>query len=98
MIDEKPCPFCGDDSEYFRFLDLCAERANEIWRENEVKVMTGVYNSMNFIEVVRCRDCKHYDRMNDDEGMCMVLDDDGDYARWMVDDVGYCYLGERRGE
>lgn len=49
-------------------------------------------------EIVRCRDCKHYDRMNDDEGMCMVPDDDGDYARWMVDAVGYCYLGERRGE
>lgn len=49
-------------------------------------------------EIVRCHDCKHYDRMNDDEGMCMVPDDDGDYARWMVDDVGYCYLGERRGE
>lgn len=48
--------------------------------------------------IVRCRDCKHYDRMNDDEGMCMAPDDDGDYARWMVDDVGYCYLGERRGE
>lgn len=49
-------------------------------------------------EIVRCRDCKHYDRMNDDEGMCMVPDDDGDYARWMVDAVGYCYLGERRDE
>lgn len=48
-------------------------------------------------QIVRCRDCKHYDHMNDDEGMCMVPDDDGDYARWMVDDVGYCYLGERRG-
>lgn len=47
-------------------------------------------------EIVRCRDCKHYDRMNDDEGTCMVPDDNGDYARWMVDDVGYCYLGERR--
>lgn len=49
-------------------------------------------------EIVRCKDCRHYDRMNDDEGMCMVPDDDGDYARWMVDDVGYCYLGERRDE
>lgn len=45
--------------------------------------------------VVRCRDCKHYDRMNDDEGMCMVPDDNGDYARWMVDEDGFCYLGMR---
>ena len=49
-------------------------------------------------EIVRCKSCKHYDSMNDDEGMCMVPDDDGDYARWMVDAVGYCYLGERSGE
>lgn len=47
-------------------------------------------------EIIRCRNCKHYDRMNDDEGMCMVPDDDGDYARWMVDPVGYCWHGERR--
>ena len=48
------------------------------------------------MSVVRCKDCKHYDRMNDDEGMCMVPDDDGDYARWMVDDVGFCAWGIRR--
>lgn len=47
-------------------------------------------------EIVRCRDCKHYDRMNDDEGMCMTPDDDGDYARWMVDEDGFCYLGKRK--
>ncbi|MBO7702015.1 MAG: hypothetical protein J6S36_03790 [Eggerthellaceae bacterium] len=46
-------------------------------------------------EIIRCRDCKHYDRMNDDEGMCMVPDDNGDYARWMVDEDGFCYLGMR---
>lgn len=46
-------------------------------------------------EIVRCRDCEHFERMNQDEGMCMVPDDDGDYARWMVDDCGYCYLGIR---
>lgn len=47
-------------------------------------------------EIVRCYDCVYFERMNGDEGMCMVPDDDGDYARWMVDDDGYCYLGIRR--
>lgn len=49
-------------------------------------------------EIVRCRNCKFYERMNDDEGMCMVPDDGGDYKRWMVDAVGYCYEGVRRSK
>lgn len=65
--------------------------------DNNLVIDTFSKNSLRE-EIVRCRDCKHYDRMNDDEGMCMVPDDDGDYARWMVDAVGYCHLGERRGE
>ena len=53
------------------------------------------YEPVEIHELIRCRDCKHYDRMNDDEGMCMVPDDNGDYARWMVDEDGFCYLGMR---
>lgn len=47
-------------------------------------------------DIVRCRDCEHFERMNSDEGWCTVPDGDGGYARWMVDDDGYCYLGIRR--
>jgi len=43
MSKLKPCPLCGDDSEYLRFLDLCAERANEIWNENETKIFADMY-------------------------------------------------------
>lgn len=57
MSEKNPCPFCGDDSEYLRFLDSCAERANEIWHENEVKILTNVYKSLGFVPVVRCHDC-----------------------------------------
>lgn len=67
MSDKNPCPFCGDDSEYLRFLDLCAERANEIWRENEVKILTDVCKAMDSAQVVRCRDCKFF---NDLHGLC----------------------------
>ena len=47
-------------------------------------------------EIVRCRDCNYFERMNSDEGWCTVPDGDGGYAWWMVDDDGYCYLGIRR--
>lgn len=57
MSEKNPCAICGDEAEYLRFLDSCAERANEIWRENEVKTLTDVYKSMDFVQVVRCRDC-----------------------------------------
>lgn len=75
-----------------------------IWESDKTETTDnlGVKHSVSHFEkreeIVRCRDCKHYDRMNDNEGMCMVPDDDGDYARWIVDAVGYCYLGERRSE
>ena len=46
-------------------------------------------------EIVRCRECAYYAPDNLDEGMCMFPDDDGDYARWMVDEDGFCYLGIR---
>lgn len=92
MSELKPCPFCGDDSEYFRFLDLCAERANEIWHENEVKVMTGVYNSMDFIEVVRCRNCKHY---NEFEG-CSYFVLAKNKLLHIENPDGFCAWGIRR--
>lgn len=46
-------------------------------------------------EIIRCKSCKHYNRRNDDEGLCFIPDDDGCYVRWMVDADGYCYRGER---
>lgn len=105
MSDKNPCPFCGDDSEYLRFLDLCAERANKIWRENEVKVLTDVYKSMDFVQVVRCRDCKHFyeDRRDTSIGWVNVLVCDS--KQWStsslmpshtVEPDGFCAWGERR--
>lgn len=59
MSDKNPCPICGDDSEYLHFLDLCAKHANGIWRENEVRILTDIYKSMDFVQVVRCGDCRY---------------------------------------
>lgn len=96
MSDKKPCPFCGDDSEYLRFLDLCAERANEKWRENEVKTMIGVYTSMDFVQVVRCRDCKHYKYWEFRDGRTAHdCARGGDYL-FDTEPDGFCAWGERR--
>lgn len=97
MSDKNPCPFCGDESEYLRFLDLCAERANKIWRENEVKILTGIYKSMDFIQVVRCRDCKYYG-CYDGSTWCsrtyeQVPSGTCDYQT--VEPDGFCAWGER---
>lgn len=91
MSDKNPCPFCGDYSEYLRFLDLCAERANEIWRENEVKILTDVYKAMNFAQVVRCRDCRHFKPGEEEPPV-----DWCDYFHDEVTPLGFCAWGERR--
>lgn len=44
-----------------------------------------------FVEVVRCRDCKHYDELRTLYG-CSLLQD------VITDDDGYCWKGERRCE
>ena len=59
MSESKPCPICGDDDEFLRFLDLTAKHANEIWRRDEVKTLEGIYKEIDFVQVVRCRDCKY---------------------------------------
>lgn len=47
-------------------------------------------------EIVRCRDCKHYDPHPTDGGVCFLPDGDGDFARWEVEPDGFCNWGERR--
>lgn len=92
MSDKNPCPFCWGDSDYLRFLELCAERANEIWHENEVKTMIGVYTSMGFVQVVRCRDCKYFECLINDSYVCSRNEK---FKPWIQLD-GFCAWGERK--
>ena len=92
MSDKNPCPFCGDYSEYLRFLDLCAERANEIWRENEVKTLTDVYKAMDFVQVVRCRDCKEFAFGSDE---CATADWCDYWDAYVESPDGFCKWGEK---
>ena len=102
MSDKNPCPICGDDSEFLRFLDLCAERANEKWRENEMKTMIDLHKSMGFVQVVRCRDCmycREHDMRayggNRDQLLCHHFSVSSG-AGWPVEPDGFCKWGERR--
>ena len=47
-------------------------------------------------EIVRCRDCEHYDPHPIDGGVCFLPDGDGDFARWEVEPDGFCKWGERK--
>lgn len=47
-------------------------------------------------EIVRCRDCEHYDPHPTDGGVCFLPDGDGGFAYWEVEPDGYCKWGERR--
>jgi len=47
-------------------------------------------------EIVRCRECMHYDPHCTDDGVCFLPDGDGDFARWEVKPDGFCAWGERR--
>ena len=48
------------------------------------------------VSVTRCRECKNYERIDENSGECMLDDGNGDYARWRVDAGGYCYFAERK--
>lgn len=89
MSDKNPCPFCGDDSEYSRFLDLCVERAYEIWQESEMKTLTDMYKSIDSVQVVRCCDCRYSDKGY----WCRYFGKYGDL--YAVQPDGFCAWGER---
>ena len=89
MSESRPCPICGDDDEFLRFLDLCAEKANEKWREDEVKNLVGIYKAMDFIQVVRCRDCTY--NAKDTDGICYRFN----HEHFNQPD-GFCAWGERK--
>lgn len=91
MSDKNPCPFCGDYSEYSHFINLCAERANEIQRENELKAFTNMRKSLDLVQVVRCKDCKF--AVYEGES-CMRIDELDNSLGFPVKPDGFCAWGE----
>lgn len=64
------------------------------WDENLV-IDTFSKNSLRE-EIVRRRDCKHYDPHLTEGGVCFLPDGDGDFARWEVEPDGYCAWGGKK--
>ena len=91
MSEVKPCPLCGDETEYWHFLYLCTKRANEIWREDEAKILTDLYKSLDFVQVVRCKDCYYSDEV--ESGYWC---DRFDCGKVHVTPDGFCKWGEKR--
>ena len=93
------CASCSNNPntgyDYLHFLDLCAERANEIQRENELKTFTNMCETLGFVQVVRCKDCEFaaYDGKE-----CMRINEWDDSLWFPVDPEGFCAWGERNGE
>ena len=57
-------------------------------------LMKSEHLAITLPNVVRCRDCKHYEK-HGSFAMCMLPDGDGDYACWIVEPDGFCAWGEK---
>ena len=56
----------------------------------------NVATPVDFVEVVRCKDCAYFDK---DAGKCGDIDEPCGYCRYCgccTNDDGYCHRGERR--
>ena len=72
--------------EAIKELELIAKVT--MWNNRREAVEMAI-ESLSADEVVRCKDCKHYES---DGGALMVCSDTG----VVVDDTDYCSYGERR--
>lgn len=77
--------------EYGRDYIVSTDLVKEDWADGFGTKYT--YN-LKFDELVRCRDCKHYEK-HGSFAMCMLPDGDGDYACWIVEPDGFCAWGEK---
>ena len=73
---------------------VCEEGKIVGWyRPGDGLVIDANAQTVDAVEVVRCRDCFYYTHVNDKIGKCVFLIGEHQYV---VPD-GYCYLGERKG-
>lgn len=57
--------------------------------------MIHILDSMEAVEIVRCKECRFYDDCGDNIGICRIwFDDCGGYNA--VKDTDYCSYGEER--
>jgi hypothetical protein len=94
MANEKRLKTCGDCIH----ADIC-KQVNGGWfsREN-IAYCKGFVDKSNFVEVCRCKDCKHFYHSisSDRDGRCVQFGTyDTDPSVYLTD---FCSYGERRTE
>ena len=60
----------------------------------EINSLPGYVTQAEAVEVVRCRDCKHWDELGNMTGVCHRSENGYDW--FGVDATDYCSFGERR--
>ena len=83
----KDCA-CADVCYYKAFNDV-----RSVKRRNDVEKVCKSFVNRDAVEVVRCKDCKHWFKdvpgCTDTVGRCK-------WANYMIGAVGYCVYGERK--
>ena len=87
-------------SALIKQLELLAKHEDG-WRRNCIHGVVHTISTapaVDAVEVVRCKDCKHWKKLKDDKGFCkqetFTLDDDDVDPLTVEDD--FCSYGERR--
>lgn len=73
-------------SEYVSITQFVNSCVNEI-NEREAERLADRLNELGYVKVVRCRNCKHYEKLSDDKGVCHPLgivfaDIDDGFCAW----------------
>lgn len=99
---------CGDwafdivynDGETFMLFFNSRRNAETVKRCLEVDdSVPNAATPVDFVEVVRCKDCAYFDKDAGECGTCGDIDDPCGYCRYCgccTNDDGYCHRGERR--
>ena len=79
---------------------VLGEFAKDLWHAGTIRMAIDNAPTVDAVEVVRCKDCKHFDRLFKGEGVvnkigtCHLRDDEGIETAQSCDD--FCSYGERR--
>ncbi len=93
----------ADDRKKVRLIDANA-LLREVdryffWSADEVKHFIATATTVDAVEVVRCKDCKHYVQFLQDSKDCRCTIFSGCYDRpYPTDPDDFCSYGERRAE
>lgn len=80
------------------FHSLCGPQTGDGWDNMGVRNLIMRQKAVDAVPVVRCRDCKYYDRRCftcENDVLLIKIDDCGCHPPFRVDDDWFCADGER---